>query len=77
MYNASQFGQLNRFTGDFGIGRPISKAAGTSLVRIWPQATFIELMDGRWITQRTNCPLYFQTARDHPVTLPVEACEML
>jgi hypothetical protein len=44
MYNASQFGQLNRFTGDFGICRPIFEAAGTSLVRVWPQATLIELM---------------------------------
>jgi hypothetical protein len=44
MYNAPQFGQLNRFTGDFGICRPIFKATGTSVVRVWPQATLIDPM---------------------------------
>jgi hypothetical protein len=78
MYDASQFGQLNRLTWEFGIYIPISHR--NQLGSGCGASTLTKLMVVRRIIRTYKSPFYLQAAREQPVTLallPVESCEML
>jgi hypothetical protein len=68
MYDASQFGQLNRLIWDFSICRPSQGKLGSGVASCTGSSA------------RKNRLPYFQAAREQPVTLallPVDFCEIL
>ena len=74
MYDASQLGQLNRLTGDFGMWTPMWLVECD--LKPTPKLKLVRSTD----PHAQMSALYFQSSREQPVTvgpLPVGSCEDL